>query len=115
MEGPVSILLLVIGIRKKRKIDDLAVSNNQDRDKIFATVAETVLEFTENFPDLLIYAEGSTASRTRLYQISISNNLNKINDLLNVYGFTEESVIVPFRKNINYKSFAVSRNKILNL
>ena len=31
---------------KTGKIDDLAITNNQDREKILATVAATVLEFT---------------------------------------------------------------------
>lgn len=31
-------------------IDDLAISDNNDRDKILATVSATVLEFTKRFP-----------------------------------------------------------------
>jgi hypothetical protein len=57
-----------------QKIDDLATSNNKDRDKILATVAATVLEFTENFPDVIVYAKGSTPARTRLYQMGIISN-----------------------------------------
>lgn len=41
------------------KIDDLAITNNQDRDKILATIAATALEFTEHFPDVMVYATGS--------------------------------------------------------
>ncbi len=51
------------------KINDFATSNNKDRDKILATVAATVLEFTENFPDVMVYAKGSTLARTRLYKL----------------------------------------------
>src|SRR5438045_5503759 len=43
----------------KKKIDDLAITGNQDRDKILATVAATVLEFTGHFPDIPVYAQGS--------------------------------------------------------
>jgi len=40
---------------KKNRIDDLAITNNQDREKILATVAATVLEFTSHFPDVPVY------------------------------------------------------------
>ncbi len=53
------------------KIDDFAISNNKDRDKILATVAATVLEFTDHFPDVMVYAKESTLARTRLYQMGI--------------------------------------------
>jgi uncharacterized protein DUF6934 len=54
------------------KIDDLAVTDNQDRKKVLATVAATLLEFTRQFPDAAVYATGSTPARTRLYQIGIT-------------------------------------------
>lgn len=46
-------------------VDDLSKSNNNDRDKILATIASIVLAFTMHFPDVVVYAQGSTASRTR--------------------------------------------------
>lgn len=60
--------------QKTGKVDDLAVTNNLDREKILATIAATVLECTRHFPDIMIYAQGSTRVRTRLYQIGISAN-----------------------------------------
>ncbi|HEY8970362.1 MAG TPA: hypothetical protein VIM64_14760, partial [Puia sp.] len=53
------------------KIDDSIRSNNGDRDKILATVAATAIDFTNKFPNAVIYTEGSTPARTRLYQIAI--------------------------------------------
>jgi hypothetical protein len=35
-------------------VNDLSVSNNNDRDKILATVAVTAIEFTSRFPDCKI-------------------------------------------------------------
>src|SRR5687767_4890066 len=52
---------------KNEEIDDLTISNNQDTKKVLATVSATVLAFTEQFPDMSIYATGSTPARTRLY------------------------------------------------
>jgi hypothetical protein len=94
---------------KTGKIDDLAISNNQDREKILATVAATVLEFSQHFPDVMIYAKGSTAARTRLYQIGISANWKEIESLLYVYGFEEDKSWQPFRKNVNYSAFLIKR------
>ena len=51
------------------KINDLTISNNSDTDRILATVAATILEFTAHFPDAIVYVKGSTPARTRLYQM----------------------------------------------
>jgi len=66
---------------KTGRVDDLAISNNQDRETILATIAATVLEFTRHFPDVMVYAKGSTPVRTRLYQIGISANWSNANKL----------------------------------
>jgi len=94
---------------KTGKIDDLAITNNQDREKILATIAATVLEFTQHFPDVMVYATGSTPSRTRLYQIGISANWNEIEPLLQVFGYEQNTGWQPFRKNVNYQAFLVKR------
>jgi len=72
---------------KNQGINDFVRSNNNDRDKILVTVAATVLDFTERNPGAIIYAEGTTPSRTRLYQMGISANRIEINDLFNIYGY----------------------------
>lgn len=91
------------------QIDDLAITNNSDRDKILATVAKTVLEFTMHFPDVLVYARGSTASRTRLYQMGISTHWEDISPLLHVFGYEQERGWESFQKNVNYLAFLVRR------
>jgi hypothetical protein len=90
------------------KIDDLAISDNKDRDKILATVAATVVEFLRQFPDLKVYAKGSTKSRTRLYQMVISANITQISTVLEIFGLYEGQW-QRFRKNINYDAFLVKR------
>lgn len=89
-------------------IDDLSKSNNGDREKILATIAHIVLVFTERFPDIMVYAQGSTPSRTRLYQIGIASNFNQIEQLLNVYGFIDGGW-QRFEKGVNYHAFLVAR------
>jgi len=90
------------------QIDDLSKSNNNDRNKVLATVASTVLVFTEHFPDVMVYAQGSTQARTRLYQMGITSNWEEINPLLHVYGFANGDWQL-FGKDINYEAFLVMR------
>ena len=95
--------------QKTGKIDDLAISNNKDREKILATIAATVLEFTQRFTDVMVYAKGSTSARTRLYQIGISANWKEIEPLLYVYGYEQDKGWQLFHKNVNYQAFLVKR------
>lgn len=53
-------------------VDNRINTNNQDRQKVLATIAETVLDFLRNSPNAAVFAKGSTTSRTRLYQMSIA-------------------------------------------
>ncbi|CAN5472316.1 hypothetical protein BH10BAC4_BH10BAC4_20400 [soil metagenome] len=96
---------------KTEGIDDSAISNNLDRDRILATVASTVLEFTNHFPDVPVYAQGSNPARTRLYQMGISANWAAIEPLLVVFGFYKGRWEV-FRKKVNYEAFWQGANKM---
>jgi hypothetical protein len=93
---------------ERQKVDDSIRSNNGDRDKVLATVAFTALDFTDEFPAALIFVEGSTSARTRLYQIGISNNLLEINENFEVQGYQSEHW-EPFRQGRNYESFLIRR------
>ncbi len=67
-------------------VDDLVISNNNDAEKVLATVANIVYLFTDENPDVWIYAKGNTPSRTRLYQIGISKYLEFITTYFKVLG-----------------------------
>jgi hypothetical protein len=54
------------------KTDDVVVNNNEDRDIVLATVANTIVEFCNHYGNHYIYAKGSTTARTRLYQMGIA-------------------------------------------
>jgi hypothetical protein len=91
----------------EQRIEDLSITNNNDREKVLATVAATVLEFLEHFPDMMVFAQGSTPSRTRLYQIGIVMKYTEIASLLNIYGFINGEW-ERFKANSNYEAFLVS-------
>jgi hypothetical protein len=94
----------------KSGINDKVVSNNGDRTKVLATVALTVLEFFKNFPDAIVYIEGSTPSRTRLYQIGISTYLMEIYEFFDIYGL-RNGKLEKFRTGTNYDAFLIVANK----
>ena len=88
--------------------NDLIASNNHDAEKVLATVARAVISFTNLYPKAIVYAEGSTPSRTRRYQMGINKFWKEIEMNFNVYGLTNEC-FEPFRSGKNYAGFAVKR------
>ncbi|AEI47209.1 DUF6934 family protein [Runella slithyformis] len=92
------------------QIDDLAVTNNGDSQKVLITVANAVLNFTRLYPEAAIFATGSTPARTRLYQIGITNNLNEITENFEVWGYSNEHWSM-FKINIAYEAFLVKRKQ----
>ena len=91
------------------KLSDLSVSNNKDRSKILATVAATAVDFSDHFPGSRIYAQGSTPTRTRVYQMGIAAHFAEINRYFLVKGKHIEKGWVFFRPGYNYLAFLATR------
>jgi len=94
----------------KGDFDDQAVTNNGDSLKVMATVAATLYPFTESFPDASVFVKGSTVSRTRLYRMAITNNLDLIGTDFEIYGL-KNYVWEEFTIGIDYEAFLVVRKK----
>ena len=90
-------------------VSDLTVTNNNDSQKVLATVAATLYAFMEAYPNATVIATGSTEARTRLYRMGITNSFETIEADFEVLGLTAESEWEPFRKNITYGAFLVTR------
>jgi hypothetical protein len=90
------------------EINDLAKSDNGDSEKILSTVAHSAIIFTKYHRETLIFAEGSTPIRTRLYRIGISQNFEEISETFLVWGLLNDEW-QPFEKNTDYKAFLVKR------
>lgn len=88
------------------EIDDTAVSNNGDSEKVLATVVATLYAFTDKHPKAMIYATGSTKSRTRLYRMGISKYIELIREDFQIFGELENGW-ESFTKRIDYKGFLV--------
>ena len=93
---------------KSGEISDIIVSNNGDSRKVLATVAASVYAFTAKYADALVYATGSTKSRTRLYRIGITNNLEEILKDFEIFGL-REGEFEKFIKGVEYQGFLVKR------
>ena len=68
-------------------IDDKAVSNNGDSEKVLATIVSAVYAFTDREKDAWVYATGSTQTRTRLYRMGITKYLDEVKQDLMFMGF----------------------------
>ena len=90
------------------EIDDLAISNNNDSEKVLATVVATVYAFTDKNPEVWVYATGSTATRTRLYRMGIAKHLLNIQSNFDVFGELEDKW-ESFKKGKDYLGFLVKR------
>jgi hypothetical protein len=93
---------------EKKLVDDLIISDNKDSLKVLVTVARSVISFTDNHPDAFVYIKGSTASRTRLFQIGITKHWIEISPLFTVFGITNNKW-QPFSRSANYDAFIALR------
>ncbi|MBD1362915.1 hypothetical protein IDJ77_03755 [Mucilaginibacter sp. ZT4R22] len=89
-------------------MNDLITSNNEDRDVVLATVANTIIKFCDHYGDHFIFAKGSTPTRTRLYQMGINRLISEIGKSFDVYGMIGDE-IYQFQTNVNYDAFLVKR------
>jgi hypothetical protein len=95
----------------KGRINDLVITGNDDSQKVLATVALSIFNFFEKYPNAKVFATGSTKSRTRLYRIGITNNWEEIEKNFQVYGFFDEAW-TDFEKGKDYEAFLITlKNK----
>lgn len=92
-----------------KDINDLSITNNGDSLKVLATVASTVYAFTHKYPQSWIVATGSTAVRTRLYRMGITNNLAEISEDFKIYGYSENGIWVEFVAGEDYEAFLLTK------
>ena len=91
-------------------IDDQIITNNNDSQKVLATVAATLYIFTERHPDIWVYTTGSNLARTRLFRMGITKNFEEIKEDFEVFGLSED-YWYQFEKEKNYEAFLVRRKK----
>lgn len=94
------------------QVDDQVKNDNKDRNKILATVAAAVYEFTARYPDKHIFFTGSTSERTRLYRMAITINLAELVCDFEIYGVILINCVYhveSFMKGKDYFGFLIKR------
>ncbi len=95
-------------IKQRVFLRNLQVVNNGDSEKLLATVIQALYIFFNKYPTRIVFAQGSTKSRTRLYRMGISKFRGQVNNVLFIMGReTEVSDWEEFQLNKEYISFAV--------
>lgn len=95
-----------------QKVDDRIETRNNDMRQILGTMAVIALDFLYRHPSVFLYAEGSTPTRTRLYQREISKILNELPSDLQLHGLirAHDTGFVRFRQGTNFDAFLLSLN-----
>ncbi|MDX2305954.1 MAG: hypothetical protein NW226_24305 [Microscillaceae bacterium] len=94
------------------EIDDKAISNNGDTIKVLATVIETIKDFFVYKPESVIFIQGSTSNRTKLYAKIIRDNLSEIETEYQILALETESTsldIPDFKKE--YSKFVILKKQ----
>lgn len=91
-----------------QEIDDLSVSDNGDTEKVLATVIKAVYTFFYKYPDVFVYATGSTKARTRLYRMGITRFYDDMNKDFYLYGQIGDD-FVEFKAGTEYDGFLTQR------
>ena len=92
------------------KIDDTAISDNGDMETVLRTVANAAEVFLESHPSALIFFEGSTKVRTRLYRKMLNKYYTEISEKFIIWGICNNE-IKPFvpSNSVNYEAFLVKQ------
>ncbi len=89
-------------------VNDMAISNNGDTDKILATVVAALYVFCEHYPDAFVYATGSTSARTRLYRMGITRFHEEVRKDFFLYGQVGDD-FPEFELGKDYDGFLAKR------
>lgn len=90
------------------EIDDLAISNNGDSEKVLATVIAALYAFFDRYTDAFVYATGSTRARTRLYRMGIARFYDEMKADFYLFGQTADA-FVEFEVGQEYNGFLAQR------
>jgi hypothetical protein len=98
--------LALVDIKQDGTFDDMSVSNNQDMEKIIATVIRTIQVFLTFKPSAKVFFMGSTPSRTRLYRGIINKYLAQAEQIYEIHGIIDWSN-EPFQGDKTYDAFLI--------
>jgi hypothetical protein len=68
------------------------------------TIGSIIYDFSNLFLEALIFVQGTTKARTRLYQIHINKHWERIEPIFDLLGLKNDRW-EPFRRGVNYDAF----------
>jgi len=89
-------------------INDLAVTNNGDTEKVLATIIAALYVFFDNYPAAYVYATGSTEARTRLNRMGITKFYEDMQIDFYLYGQVGDNY-PEFELGKDYEGFLAQR------
>jgi hypothetical protein len=90
------------------QLDDQAITDNGDSQKVLATVVAALYVFANHYPKMWVYATGSTIARTRLYRMGINKYYDIASADFDIMGeYKNEWEWYEYGKD--YQAFAVHR------
>jgi len=89
-------------------INDLAITNNGDTEKVLTTVVAALYVFFDNYPAAYVYTTGSTKARTRLYRMGITKFYEEIKNDFYLYGQVGDDYL-EFEIGKDYDGFLSQR------
>ena len=99
-------ILSLADLEPDGELNYFSARNNGDLERIMATVAQTLLAFFAYYPTARVAFAGSTPSRTRLYQIVLTRELQAASEKFVISGL-RNTAIEPFAPNQTYDGFVV--------
>jgi hypothetical protein len=90
------------------ELDDLAISNNGDTQKVLGTVVAALYTFLDRNPEAIVYATGSTPTRTRLYRMGITKFYDEMQNDFYLHGRIGDKLYI-FEAGIQYEGFIAQR------
>lgn len=100
---------LVLGdVRPDGQLDVFSVSDNGDRDKVLATVAQVVAHFLQENPTMYVFFTGSTPARTRLYRMAVGHEFTNLVVQFEIMALLPSKQLVPFQPNLSCDGFVIS-------
>ena len=94
------------------KINDKARSNNGDMEIVLRTVAKSVELFLTEHTSAVVFFEGSTPSRTRLYRKMLNKYYTDISKHFIIWGMYNDTMqLLQPNTNLKFQSFLVKRRQ----
>lgn len=87
-------------------MSDTSVSDNDDLNKILATIFQISVDYTRRKPNHLVAFQGTTPPRNRLYRMAINHAFEDISQIFDVYGFYKDEWEF-FTPNKSYDLFLI--------